>query len=101
MNRIARATDAIRQAIATVSDGAIPLSSIAADEDLIDDLGLCPLELEGLAMIVEEIFAGISVDPQTLWAGAWHRTPESFAAWCITQSDLAAELELQRQRRRA
>lgn len=104
MSRLAGAILAVRQAIVAASDPrkrghGYALEQVGEDDDLIDDLCLCPIELESLGLILEETFQGISVDPETLWRGAWHRTPEALAQWCIRQSDLAAEVELRRQRR--
>ena len=95
--RIAGATDAIRKAIATVTE--MPIERIAADDDLVDDLCLDELEREGLGLIVEEVF-GVIID-DALWDSPLYRTPEALAEWVIRQADIAAEAELQRQRRRA
>jgi hypothetical protein len=90
--RLARATDCIRDAIAAATG--IPLERISDDDDLIDDLALNPLELEGLGLILDEIFA-IRV-PGHLWAGPIYRTPGSLAEWCIRASEQAAWAEAQR-----
>lgn len=99
MSRRQNAIEAIRQAVAAASE--IPLDQIGADDDLIDDVSLDELELESVGLILEEIFEGISVDPIRLFAGPLYRSIDSLADWCIRQADLAAEIELSRQRKRA
>lgn len=101
MSRRSRAIDAIRQAIELATDRQIPRGSFAADDDLVDDLSLCPLELEQLGLFVGEIFQGISIDSESLFSGPLYRTPESLADWCIRKADEAAWAESQRQRKRA
>lgn len=101
MSRRVSAIEAIRRAIDVATSGAVPFAKIGQDDDLIDDLALDPLELESLGLILEEIFAGISLDPERLWAGPIYRSPESLADWCTRKADEAAWAESQRQRKRA
>lgn len=91
--RLSRATEAIRDAIAAVST--IPSARILDDDDLVDDLGLDELELESLGLILEEIF-GIDV-PEEIWGSPLNRTPASLAEWCIRKSNEAAWREVKRQ----
>jgi acyl carrier protein len=86
MSRLDRAIETIRECIATISD--VPVASIGNDDDLIDDMALDPLELESLALVLEEIFS-ITV-PECVWKAPVFRTAASLAEWCIRQSDLAA-----------
>jgi acyl carrier protein len=97
VTRLANAIDAIRDAIATVSE--LPAFSVGKDDDLVDDLGLDGLELEGISLILDEIFA-IQV-PDELWSSPLYRTPQSLAEWCIRRSEEAGWAETQRQRKRA
>lgn len=97
VSRLDGARDAVLRAIATAGD--IPIENFGPDEDIVDDLIFDELECESLGLILEEVF-GIVV-PEELWHSPLYRTAASLAEWCIRQSDLAAEVELQRQRRRA
>lgn len=90
--RIDGATLAIRQAIVEVSDYCLP--NVGADDDMIDDLALDELELEGLNLIVEELF-GVSV-PEDLFRTPLYRTPEAFAEWIIRQAEAQSYAERKR-----
>lgn len=85
--RLAKATDAIRDAIAAASD--IRANTIGPDDDLIEDLALEALELESLGLILEEIFALPGI-PAELWTSPLYRTASALAEWCIRASDQAA-----------
>lgn len=89
MTRLPHAIEAVRETVATVSK--FKLAQILNDDDLIDDIALDELELESIALILEEIFA-ISI-PDELWSTPLFRTPASLAEWCICRSTEAAWTE--------
>lgn len=95
MTRLSGAITAVRQGIATAAE--IAFDSVGPDEDIVDELNLDELERESLGLILEELFC-ITI-PDGLWKTPLYRTAASLAEWCIRQSALAAEIELQRQRR--
>lgn len=97
MSRLERAVDSVRRAIATAAD--IPFDGVGPDEDIVDDIGLDPLECESLALIVEEVF-GVTV-PDELWRTPLHRTAAALAEWAIRESDHQAWLSSRRSRRHA
>ena len=97
MSRLDGAITAIRKAIATATD--LPLDSIAADDDLADDLCLVELERLSLSLIVEEVFGVVLCDE--LWTTPLYRTPAAMAEWVIRQAEVNAEVEARRQRKRA
>lgn len=92
-SRLAGAVDAIRGAIASISDWSA--EQILEDDDLADDLLLDELDLEILGLILEEIFA-IPEVPEQLWQSPLFRTPASLAEWCIRHSEDAAWREAKR-----
>lgn len=72
---------------------------VDCDDDLVDDLGMGEIELESLQFALEDAF-GINI-PCHLWDSPLHRTSRSLGEWCVRQAELAAEIELRRQRRSA
>ena len=89
MTRLVGAILAVRQAIATAAD--IPIDSVPADDDLIDDLCLDELERESLGLIIEELF-GVKLHAR-LWSSPLYRTAAALAEWIIRKSEEAAWAE--------